>query len=254
MLLQISRAVIPRRYQKILRAILHLLTHLHFNAPNQRRLTHGLYDSGSPQNRNASLNSKPWIKRSGRRLRPVRHAHRHEKTSIITRRIADFFQFFLYHGSGYFINRRAPHRLLQSLFRNPAYALSSVNADTRRIPFFNLYIDFQPVRPVRVVSRILLDGTGNPILSSRHMQDFQIQRNPFRRHKLRIPTALVQQKHPARRLCRPGRTRPGRIAKPHFLIIFNAVIPFQTCMLPGHWAPPPLLHSAACHKSFPLPT
>ena len=72
----------------------------------------------------------------------------------------------------------------------------------------------QTVSHIRIVSAVLPDRAFCIRILPGNLLKIQIQPDPFRRHQPDLTDLLPAQKHPGRRLRRPGRTAPGRIPQP----------------------------------------
>ena len=159
LLLQKGQSVVSRCRDHISPPLRLLNTHLRADRLHDRPVTHGLYNAGCPQNRNAADNPQLGIKGLFRDRFTVRSADHNMKPLGSIPQILPFAQYFAHvfcdHLSGNAVDRRLSHRLVQSRFGHAADACSAINGDPRLITPRDLCHNPRAGRNIGIVAAIL---------------------------------------------------------------------------------------------------
>ena len=159
LLLQKGQSVVSRCRDHISPPLRLLNTHLRADRLHDRPVTHGLYNAGCPQNRNAADNPQLGIKGLLRNRFSVRSADHNMKPFGSIPHILPFVQYFDHvfsdHLSGNTVDRSLSHRLIQSRFGHTADTNSSLNGNPRLITPRDLCHNPRAGRDIRIVAAIL---------------------------------------------------------------------------------------------------
>ncbi len=216
------RSVIPRCKQSVLGTALPSLTKLYPNRVHQRFFAHRLHNSGGSQNGNPVHNSQPGVKGFARESFPIRHRNHNIQSSGVIGQPHHFQKILLNHSPGNRIDGGISYRLVQARFGYPTDTCPSLNEHSRLLRAGYFRIDQRSVCNIRVISTVLLNGAGHPLLCHCDVQNRKFQNHTFGGKNRNPLLALSRQQHPGRCFRRCGCTASRCITKTKLLsVLFN---------------------------------
>ena len=179
--LQKIRAVVARGEHKTRIAERLSLPDLERDTVDQRVFAHRFDDAACAEDRDATLDAEPRVKRLFRKLYARRDRNQDRQTFHAIAFLCGFFDRAADHLTRDGIDRRLADRLLEPGLRDPSDANAAVDRNARLIRRRNRRIHQYAVCHVRIVAGVLLDRAGRFPADKRRFQHGKIERDPLRR-------------------------------------------------------------------------
>jgi len=199
------------------------LPQFHPDGIHQRFFAHRFHDAGGAQDRDPALDAKARVKGFAGQLLPLGDGYLNMQPAGIIGQAANLLHVFLDHPPGHRVDRRRPHRLIQTASGDTPYALPAVNADPG-IYGSDLRKNKGPIGDIRVISAILFNGAGHTALLHPDFPHAEFQQEPFGRHERDLFFPTAGQKHPRSSLCSSRCAGPGGIPQPQPFAAFCNVL------------------------------
>ena len=199
-----------------------LLPQLHPNGVHQGLLAHGLHNAGGAENRDAAHDPQPGVEGLLRQLLSQGNGNFHGEAPGVIQLPGDFQQVLPDHGPGHRVDGRIAHALVKPRLGHPAHAEAAVNVHPGGRFQGDPGENQRTGGDVRVIPRVLGNGTGHKIRSPGDFLHMQRQIDPFGGVQADGFLLPARQQHPARRLGGCGGTGAGGVAQAQLLaVLYN---------------------------------